>query len=356
MAAVAAYDTPPRVRVVADGISVIPVELPIKSLGYVLVYVIDGDDGIHLVDTGWNNEQSWRSLTDGLAELGRSVTDVRGVVATHIHPDHYGLAGRIREVSGAWVGLHSADAELVDAHYLLPTDQQPDLTNELMAAGVPDSDLGEVQGEELPESGYVTKVIPDLDVADGQVLPIPGRGVKALWTPGHSPGHLCFAIADQAALLTGDHVLPRITPGVSVFSCAGANPLGNFLQSLTRLAGVPADIVLPAHEYEFRGLEERIAELIKHHRARFLDVYDLASSGNRTAWTIASMMRWSRTWETIDSLMKRSAVGETLAHLIHLETLGMLQRSTDLPHRWSASSGRHPNGRDDLLSLLSIPR
>ncbi|WP_020108396.1 MBL fold metallo-hydrolase [Nocardia sp. 348MFTsu5.1] len=353
MAAVAAFELPPKVRVVAEGISVIPVDLPIKSLGYVLVYVIDGDDGMYLVDTGWDNEQSWQSLTSGLKELGRSVVDVRGVVATHIHPDHYGLAGRIRETSGAWIGLHNADAELVDADYLLPTDQQPDLVNELRAGGIPDSDLREVQGEELPDSGYVTRVVPDLDVSDGQLLPIPGRRVEALWTPGHSPGHLCFSIPDQAALVTGDHVLPRITPGVSVFSCAGADPLGDFLASLGRLDGVAADIVLPAHEYEFHGLEQRIAELIEHHRVRFEDVYALASSGKRTAWTIASMMRWSRRWDTIDSLMKRSAVGETLAHLIHLEKLEILQRSTDLPHRWSLSSRGHRTGRDDMLALLS---
>jgi hypothetical protein len=68
------------------------------------------------------------------------------------------------------------------------------------------------------------------------------------------------------------------------------------------------------------------------------------------------MMRWSRGWETIDSLMKRSAVGETLAHLIHLETLGVAQRSSDRPHRWSLSPEGRQNGKEDMLALLSSGR
>jgi glyoxylase-like metal-dependent hydrolase (beta-lactamase superfamily II) len=94
------------------GLWTIPVELPIRSLGHVLVYAFEASDGVYLVDSGWNTDDCWESLTRGLEQVGYAMTDVRGVLVTHVHPDHYGLTGRIRETSGAWVALHSADAAL----------------------------------------------------------------------------------------------------------------------------------------------------------------------------------------------------------------------------------------------------
>jgi glyoxylase-like metal-dependent hydrolase (beta-lactamase superfamily II) len=310
--------------------------LPIRSLGHVLVYAFEASDGVYLVDSGWNTDDCWESLTGGLEQVGYAMTDVRGVLVTHVHPDHYGLTGRIRETSGAWVALHSADAALVDSDFLMPTDQQPDLLVELRAAGVPADHLCEVQGEELPESGYVTRVVPDILLEDHQQAPVPGWDIRIIWTPGHCPGHVCFALPDHRMMLTGDQVLPKITPNVSVFACTGDDPLGDYLASLTKLSAFPGDVVLPAHEYEFSNLHERIDELHAHHAARLDDVRAALGDGRDTAWRIASKVRWSVHWDAIDSLMKRSALGETLAHLIYLEKTGQAGRTPSVPEHWFA--------------------
>ena len=108
----------PPVEQVRPGLWSIPVPIPDNPLRYVLVYAFELDGGgVAMVDAGWNTEDAWAALSDGLAAAGGSVSDVRAVLVTHIHPDHYGLAGRVREASGAWIGLHPADAAMLEARY-----------------------------------------------------------------------------------------------------------------------------------------------------------------------------------------------------------------------------------------------
>src|SRR5436309_8801787 len=87
----------PPVERVRPGIWSIPVPLPNNSLRYVLVYLFETDAGPYIVDAGWNTDEAYAALSAGLAVAGTSMADVRGVLVTHIHPDHYGLAGRVRE-------------------------------------------------------------------------------------------------------------------------------------------------------------------------------------------------------------------------------------------------------------------
>src|SRR5438874_12230867 len=85
----------PPVERLRPGLWSVPVPIPSNSLRYVFVYVFETDAGPYLVDTGWNTDDAWAALTDGLAQVGTDVASVQGVLVTHIHPDHYGLAGRV---------------------------------------------------------------------------------------------------------------------------------------------------------------------------------------------------------------------------------------------------------------------
>ena len=107
------YRPMPPVQQVREGLWSIPVPLPNTSLRYVLVYVFATAAGPYLVDAGWDTDEAYAALAAGLASIGTRVEDVRGVLVTHVHPDHYGLAGRVREASGARVALHPADAALI---------------------------------------------------------------------------------------------------------------------------------------------------------------------------------------------------------------------------------------------------
>ena len=135
-------------------------------------------------------------------------------------------------------------------------------------------------------------------------------------------------------MLSGDHVLPRITPNISLHPQSGDDPLGDFLQSLERVGSFDADEVLPAHEHRFVGLDARVAELVRHHERRFAEVVAAFRDGVTTAWDIAARMGWSRPWSRIEGFMRRAAVAEAMAHLRTLERRGILRENLGEPSTW----------------------
>src|SRR3954451_15137837 len=135
----------PPVERVRPGLWSIPVPIPSSSLRYVFVYVFETDRGPYIVDTGWNTDDAFAALSAGLKQVGSSIADVAGVLVTHIHPDHYGLAGRVREESGAWVGLHPADAALIHERYEDTTDLLVRVGAMLRRMGAPQEELSSMQ-------------------------------------------------------------------------------------------------------------------------------------------------------------------------------------------------------------------
>ncbi len=325
----------PPVEQVRPGMWSIPVPIPDNPLRYVLVYALELDDGVAIVDAGWNTDDAWQALADGLAQAGGSVADVRAVLVTHIHPDHYGLAGRVREHSGAWIGLHPADAALLGARYLEPDDLLARMNVLLHEAGVPGHKLHDLTMASMVIRDQVLAVEPDVLFEDGRRVEVPGWDLRAVWTPGHSPGHVCFHSEGHRLLLSGDHVLPRITPNIGVHSQQAPNPLGDYLRSLERVRTLAADEVLPAHEYRFAGLASRVDEIAAHHRERLTEVEALlADSPGSTAWELSVRLTWSRPWDEIRDFMQRAAVSETLAHLVLLQEQGRVRREPGTPARF----------------------
>lgn len=325
----------PPVERVRPGLWSLPVPIPDNPLRYVLVYLLELDDGVAMVDAGWNTDEAWRALESGLAEAGGSMSDVRAVVVTHIHPDHYGLAGRVREASGAWVGLHPADAELLEGRYVRTDDLIERMSNLLASSGVPEDKRPDLTNASMEVRSLVSMTKPDVLLEDGDRVDLAGCDLQAIWTPGHSPGHICLYSEQRRLLLAGDHVLPRITPNIAFHSQQFANPLGDYLESLARLRVFETEEVLPAHEYRFAELGERLDEIIGHHERRLSEIQEvLGRRPGVSAWEITLSLGWSRPFDQIPSFMQRAANGETLAHLVLLEKRGQVRRETDIPTRF----------------------
>jgi len=324
----------PPVERVRPGVWSIPVPLPNNSLRYVLVYLFETERGAYLIDAGWNTDEAYEALDAGLATAGYAMTDVRGVLVTHIHPDHYGLAGRIRTASGAWVALHPADARLVHDRYEAPEELLSRVGDMLRRVGAPADELESLQRAAMPVRSLVDFGPPDVLLEDGERPEVPGWDLTSIWTPGHSPGHLCFWEARNRLMLSGDHVLPRITPNIPFHPQAGQDPLSDFLASLDKLEAYDAAEVLPAHEHRFVGLPGRLEQLRQHHGARFAEVLAAIADGVTTAWSIAARMHWSRSWDQIQGFMRRAAVGEALAHLRALENQGLVREVVGEPSLW----------------------
>lgn len=329
----------PAVERVRPGLWSVPVPIPDNPLRYVLVHLLELDDGVAVVDTGWNTDEAWTALVGGLATAGYEVGDVRAALITHIHPDHYGLAGRLREASGAWVGLHAADAALLPARYGADVFTLVARMRRLLGqCGVPEDVVAELSEASMGVREFVSQAEPDVLLEHGRRLDMAGWNLVPLHTPGHSPGHVCFLERDRRLLLSGDHVLPRISPNISVHAQQPGNPLADYLDSLRSVRDLEVDEVLPAHEWRFAPLSARVDQLLEHHAQR-LEVIRAAVSETEgsTCWAITRGLPWSRQWAEIRGHMRRAAVGETLAHLVLLESRGTLRRLDDEPWRWVTS-------------------
>jgi glyoxylase-like metal-dependent hydrolase (beta-lactamase superfamily II) len=173
----------------------------------------------------------------------------------------------------------------------------------------------------------VSMAKPDRLIEDGERLDLSGWDLRAVWTPGHSPGHLCFVSPSRKLLFSGDHVLAKITPMVAVHPQSPPNPLADYLDALATVRELDVEEVLPAHEYRFLELRERVDYVIEHHGDRLAEIERvIAGSAGATCWEVATRLTWSRPWDTIPPFMRRAANNETLAHLVWLESRGRVHR------------------------------
>ncbi|MER7006763.1 MBL fold metallo-hydrolase [Dactylosporangium sp. NPDC000555] len=330
----------PPVEQVLPGIWALPLPLTGTGLAYVTVYAIEADDGFYLVDAGWSSPNALDLLAAGLAAAGASLADLRGVLVTHIHPDHYGLAARIRAATTAWIALHPAEAALIDVRYSTESKLGASIQQWLHAAGVPHSRSDELGASMHAGSGDVGVCHPDLELRHGDRPPIPGREVVAVHTPGHTPGHLMFDLPAEHAVFAGDHLLSRATPNISFGPLSGPDPLSDYLRSLLAVADLGPRTAFPAHQHAIPDAASRAGELVRHHDDRLQEVLMVLRSGAETVHEVCGELAWHRRLESLPAYLVRAALGETHAHLLRLATLGAATVSPGPPQRWAAVSTR----------------
>ncbi|TYR65083.1 MBL fold metallo-hydrolase, partial [Streptomyces parvus] len=257
------------------GVHSIKVPIPDNPLGHTLVHLVDTDRGPVLIDTGWDDPASWDTLVAGLSALGTAVTDIHGVVITHHHPDHHGLSGQVREASGAWIAMHEADTAIVRrTRESEPGTWLDYLVRKLAAVGAPDDHLAPLRaarsGGRLRTLPGLRAALPDREIVPGELLDLAGRRLRAVWTPGHTPGHVCLhleerhpaGLAGNGRLFSGDHLLPGISPHIGLYEdpddTAVTDPLGDYLASLERIGRLGVAEVLPAHQHAFTDAGGRV--------------------------------------------------------------------------------------------------
>ena len=315
---------------VLSGLYQLKVPIPNNPIGYVLPYLIPGDDGYTLVDSGWNTPEAFAALEAELKEVGVSFDQIKRLLITHVHPDHYGLAGKIKEVCGAEVIVHQRERDFIRSRYRQPAQLLERMANWLIENGVPEDEMPDMQQSSMPARAFVVPVDPDTVLWGGETLDFGVYRLEVYWTPGHSPGHICFYERAQRVLFTGDHVLPTVTPNVSLHPQQQGNPLGDYLASLERLMPLEVEEVLPAHEHSFPDLQGRLREIIEHHDTRLDEMLAIVGDDGATAYDVASGIIWTTgTFQSFSHWTRRAAISETLAHLEYMVYQGRLHQTKE---------------------------
>lgn len=307
---------------VRDGVWAVPLPLPVKNLPWVFSYFIaDSVGDLHLVDSGWDSEPSWETLTAALVQLGKRLEDIRTLTVTHFHPDHLGMAERIRRASGAKVGLLALEQETLHgmkAGGAFELGHFEDMRTWAVPKELwPKLHARSATGAEMPSFDA------DVVLADGDLLAIPGRSVRVLATPGHTSGELSLHDPDAGILYSGDHLLPNQFPGIGLGGPTATNPIADYLGALDRIVALGDVEVDPGHGYRFTGLRERAEVTRKHHLDRSAEIAAILDrGGSPSVWEVASQVTWTAGWDNLHDTERLSALRQTAQHIDYLERGG----------------------------------
>jgi glyoxylase-like metal-dependent hydrolase (beta-lactamase superfamily II) len=363
-----------EVTEVAPGI--IRMQLPIwmPGLGHVNTYGLLDDRGLAVVDPGLPGPKSWRALKSRLKTAGFKVSDIHTVIVTHSHPDHFGGAGRIKREAGAGIVAHKAfttwSLEETKRRNRLPTEQEAEEAEMMAAAAAQALDIGgeeiptiadhvddyegdplrddpttEQQASSVPWGGETpwggskhpmpplrrrlairalrmifTPPAPTRRVVHGERMQLAGREWVSIHTPGHTIDHLCLYDPEHGVLISGDHVLPSITPHISGVG-NGGDALKSYIQTLDLVAALDGvRLGLPAHGHPFDDVPGRVEAIKQHHEERMEMLRDASLAlGPATVQQLSHEIFPKRHWGVM-------AESETFAHLEHMVIEGVVER------------------------------
>lgn len=312
---------------VAPGILWVRVPLP-WSLDHINLYLFDEGDSWTVVDTGARCKEGF----EGWALIEEHVLagkPIKRVIATHMHPDHLGLAGWLVEKWDAEFWCTQAEFLLANTLWLGGMGEFPESElDHLFKAGVDRSYEDKIRSAGYGNYKKGVHKLPEQyrRMEDGTELFLAGRKWRVVIGRGHSPEHACIMCLDEPLFISGDQVLPHITSNVSVYSREPkANPLAHWISTLDRMKSVPGNpLVLPSHGRVFYGLAERIDGIITSHINKLEKLHDWCKEPRTTVKTFRALYR-----RKIEGMEFYLALGEAIAHIHLLEALGLVTRKLE---------------------------
>ncbi|MBI1844332.1 MAG: MBL fold metallo-hydrolase [Actinobacteria bacterium] len=341
---------PARTEITEVAPGVLRLQLPVRmpGLGHVNTYLFEDKRGASVIDPGMPGPGNWRALRTRLHDAGFRVRDVHTVIVTHSHPDHYGAAARLAKVAGAELVAHETfQSWLADPGPCIDGDHDHDESpdpDERCTASRNGAHMGPPWSQPMPWSsqkgwGAFARTstvrafqplmrrfgppVPTRRLHTGEVITLANREWIARHTPGHTPDHLCLHDPTEHVLISGDHVLPTITPHIAGVG-GGPSPMAAFLRSLDEIAELQSvKTVLPAHGHPFHNLVERVEAIRRHHEEHF---ETLRAASEKLGWSTVTDLSHElfaqRNWGFM-------AESETYAHLEHLRLEGKAERERE---------------------------
>jgi glyoxylase-like metal-dependent hydrolase (beta-lactamase superfamily II) len=304
--------------------------LPWPGVPHCNAWALSAGDGIVLVDTGVHDEQSMAHLERAMEMCGLHVEDIRLVVCTHAHSDHCGQAVPICERAGCELWMHPSH-ELMNR---LVEDPEAVLARRLEVArqsGVPEEPLRRYAAERgRSEPLIVGPLKADRDLVGGVTVPSDLGEWVTYETPGHAPSHVCLFQPERRLLISGDHLLGRI----SLYFEYGysPDPVGEFLHSLEVVERLGARLCLAGHGRTFTDVHAHIhgnRALVEEHLYKVLQA---VGGGELTAFDVVGAVYG----ESLSEQNGQWLLSQTLGYLLHLERTGGVRRIAGDPERWTA--------------------
>ena len=306
------------------GIYQLKMPLPFR-LNHINLYLLEDLDGWYLIDTGLNTELS-QQLWATFLQSGFFSKPIKKIILTHLHPDHIGMSAWLSAQLAVPVAISAGDWAMANFLWNNGDDIGKKAYEQHWAKfGLPEAEQIEMVElrshykklvKQLPENVEVIRPHDRIFATSGTWEFLPGAG--------HSPEHMALWNSSSKILISGDHLLPTITPNISLHPTALSNPLESYLASLEEFSKLDCAYYLPAHGPVSSNFHERINQITLHHQQKFAQLMNQLP----TRCTVFEALPFIFTPD-LPAHQMLFAYGETAAHLIYLAERGLLLRDSD---------------------------
>lgn len=287
------------------GIEQITIPLPFR-LNHVNCFIADGSNGKTVLDTGLHSE-----VTKNIWAPIAAKNDIKNIVITHYHPDHFGYAGSLQKLTGADVWMTKTDAEVGLTYWESSSLKRK--RQDYFTCGLPRELMDQLMTD---EESFTARVEPypvvQHEVVEGMKIMFGKLEFEVMFTPGHSDGLFVLYNKENSILFSTDHILPKVSPNISYRFRGNPNPLQSFITSLEKIKKLNAQYVFPSHFKPFKNANSRIDELIDHHEERLEFTYHIVKQP-ATVYEVTISL-----FQHLNLHQMRFAIGEALAHLEYL--------------------------------------
>ncbi|HEX8065532.1 MAG TPA: MBL fold metallo-hydrolase [Thermoleophilaceae bacterium] len=299
---------------VLPGVWRLRLPLPWVGVPHVNAWALAAGSGVVLVDTGIGGPGAMRQLELALDQAGLRIEHVRLLVCTHAHSDHYGLAGPIVDAAGCELWMHPRHEHMTRS----AADPDRMLERRIEVArqsGVPPDAIREYESSRRGQGmGIERVVLPDRDLVPGVRVETDHGAWDVYETPGHAPSHVCLHQPDRDLLVSGDHLLGR----VSLYYDYGytADPAGEFLSSLDVVDALDARLCLAGHARPFRDVRAHVEANRRAVSVRIDRVRGALADGAKTPFEIVPVLLGR---DRLSPMLLNWGLSETLSYLRYLE-------------------------------------